>query len=69
MFENNSIRVLATILSKIVFLLTCKIICLFKRCTFRYAHKVLAPLFLIPIFSLFLSVSIFDVSKFLVLKV
>ncbi|EGT2199689.1 diguanylate cyclase [Clostridioides difficile] len=69
MFENNSIRVLATILSKIVFLLTCKIICLFKKDVhLDMPIKYWLPLFLIPIFSLFLSVSIFDVSKFFSLE-
>lgn len=65
MFENNSIRVLVIILFKIVFLLICKIICLFKKDVYLDMFiKYWFFLFLIFIFSLFLFVFIFDVSKF-----
>lgn len=69
MFTNNSIRVLATILSKIVFLLICKIICLFKKDVHSdMPIKYWIPLLLIPLFSLFLSISIFDVNTFFTLE-
>ncbi|MCC0646316.1 MULTISPECIES: sensor domain-containing diguanylate cyclase [unclassified Clostridioides] len=65
MFENNSIRVLAVILSKIVFLFICKIVCLFKKDIHSdMPIKYWLPLLVIPLFSVFLSISIFDINKF-----
>ncbi|MFL8673973.1 diguanylate cyclase [Clostridioides sp. GD02404] len=65
MFENNTIRVLATILSKIVFLFICKIVCLFKKDVHSdMPIKYWITLLAIPLLSLFLTVSIFDTNKF-----
>lgn len=65
MFENNTIRVPATILSKIVFLFICKIVCLFKKDVHSdMPIKYWLILLAIPLFSLFLTISIFDVNNF-----
>ncbi|MCC0764644.1 MULTISPECIES: sensor domain-containing diguanylate cyclase [unclassified Clostridioides] len=65
MFENNTIRVPATILSKIVFLFICKIVCLFKKDVHSdMPIKYWVILLAIPLFSLFLTISIFDVNNF-----
>ncbi|MDB0437938.1 GGDEF domain-containing protein [Clostridioides difficile] len=65
MFKSNGIRVLATILSKIVFLFICKVVCLFKKDVHSdMPIKYWITLLAIPLFSLFMAISIFDINKF-----
>ena len=65
MLKNNAIRIVATILSKIVFLFICKIVCLFKKDVHSdMPIKYWITLLAIPLLSLFLTISIFDINKF-----